>query len=271
MSTKYSSRKFPLHALAVLSGHSLETSSEYRCEGEALNSPSYVVWQYTLSGKGIFENKKGKQELLPGSLMIVSVPSPHVYYLPENSSHWEFIFLVMIGREALRITQMIETNLGNCLDMTNHDKTVNTLFLFVQSLQKNEIGNPFINSNYTYGLCMTLLEELGDHPRPKKNQPFEELRQFLRNNIEKDISVQEMAEFCNISRSHFSRLFSEQMGISPRLYLEDLRLKTAMGILYNERSSVKETAMRCGFNDVNYFCRLFKKRFGISPGKFKEQ
>jgi AraC-like DNA-binding protein len=61
------------------------------------------------------------------------------------------------------------------------------------------------------------------------------------------------------------------MGISPRLYLEDLRLKTAMGILYNERSSVKETAMRCGFNDVNYFCRLFKKRFGISPGKFKEQ
>jgi AraC-like DNA-binding protein len=60
------------------------------------------------------------------------------------------------------------------------------------------------------------------------------------------------------------------MGISPRLYLEELRLKTAMDILFREGSSVKEAAIQCGIPDVNYFCRLFKKRFGISPGKYRD-
>jgi AraC-like DNA-binding protein len=269
-SSRYSSRKFPLHALTVLSGHERKTSSDYRCEGEALNTPSYVVWQYTLSGRGAFQNKKGSIDLLPGTLMIVSVPSAHVYYLPEDSDHWEFVFLVMIGREALRITHMIESNLGNCLDMRGHKKTVLALFDICQALATKNINNPFSNSGQTYALSMSLLEELGDHPRPTSNQPFQELRTYLKEQIARDISVQEMADFCNLSRSHFSRLFSEQMGISPRVYLEDLRLKTAMGILYNERASVKETAIRCGITDVNYFCRLFKKRFGVSPGKYKE-
>lgn len=269
-SSRYSSRKFPLHALTVLSGHERETSTDYRCEGDALHTPSYVVWQYTLSGRGVFQNKKGSKDLLPGSLMIVSVPSAHVYFLPEDSDHWEFIFLVMIGREALRITHMIETNLGNSLDMKGHEKTILALFNLSQALQTKETNNPFSNSGLTYALCMSLLEEFGDHPRPTSNQPFQELRAYLKERIARDISVQEMADFCNLSRSHFSRLFSEQMGISPRVYLEDLRLKTAMGILYNERASVKETAIRCGITDVNYFCRLFKKRFGVSPGKYKE-
>ena len=80
-----------------------------------------------------------------------------------------------------------------------------------------------------------------------------------------------MAEVLNLSRSHFTRLFSKEMGISPRMYLEDLRLKTAMDLLFKEQISVKETAALCGIYDVNYFCRLFKKRYGISPGKYKEK
>ncbi|GHV61746.1 hypothetical protein AGMMS49587_06710 [Spirochaetia bacterium] len=75
----------------------------------------------------------------------------------------------------------------------------------------------------------------------------------------------------HLSRSHFTRLFSKEMGMSPRMYLEDLRLKMAMDILFEKTATVKETAARCGIYDVNYFCRLFKKRYGISPGKYKDQ
>jgi AraC-like DNA-binding protein len=54
------------------------------------------------------------------------------------------------------------------------------------------------------------------------------------------------------------------------MYLEDLRLKTAMEALFGEGLHVKEAAARCGIYDVNYFCRIFKKRYGISPGKYRE-
>jgi transcriptional regulator GlxA family with amidase domain len=229
------------------------------------------VWQYTISGRGVIDLKDGRHDLLPGSLMIVSVPGPHVYYLPEDSDHWEFVFLVMIGREAIRITRMIERNLGNILSTGDSPGTAALLYEILDKLFSGKIHDPFVNSCYTYRICMTLLEELGDTGSALREQPFAELIEFLKDNLRRDISVEEMAEVMHLSRSHFTRIFSEEMGTSPRMYLEDLRLKTAIGLLFDEHISVKETAIRCGIYDVNYFCRIFRKRYGISPGKYKER
>jgi AraC-like DNA-binding protein len=269
--SRYSSRKFPLHTLTVLSGHSNETSLNYYNDGKKREVSSYGVWQYTLAGRGRIDLKDGSHDLPPGSLMIVSIPGPHVYYLPEDSPSWEFVFLVMIGREAIRITRMIERHLGNVLDTADAPRTLALLYEILDKLFSGEINDPFINSCYTYRICMMLLEELGGSGDVLREQPFAELMQFLKDNLCRDISVEEMAEVMNLSRSHFTRIFNREMGMSPRMYLEDLRLKTAMGLLYKEQKSVKETAALCGIYDVNYFCRLFRKRYGISPGKYKEK
>ncbi|MDR0706573.1 MAG: helix-turn-helix transcriptional regulator [Treponema sp.] len=271
LSSRYSSRKFPLHALTVLSGHSNETSIAYYNDGKTKDVPSYGVWQYTLAGRGRIDLKDGAHDLLPGSLMIVSVPGPHVYCLPEDSSSWEFVFLVMIGREAIRITKMIERHLGNALETDRTKRTLSLLYEMLDKLFSGEINDPFINSCYTYRLCMMLLEELSDTGGALREQPFEELIRFLKENLRRNISVEEMAEVMRLSRAHFTRLFSREMGMSPRMYLEDLRLKTAMELLFKEQVSVKETASLCGIYDVNYFCRLFRKRYGISPGKYREK
>jgi len=271
LSTRYSSRKFPLHALTVLSGHSIETSPSYYNDGKTKELSSYGVLQYSLAGRGRIDLKKGSYDLLPGSLMIVSVPGPHAYYLPKDSDSWDFVFLVMVGREAIRITRMIERHLGNVFETGNAGKTVSLLYEMLDKLFSGEINDPFINSYYTYRLYMTFLGEFGDHGFTGNEQPFEELIRFLKDNLYRDISVEEMAEVMHFSRTHFTRLFSKEMGLSPRMYLEDLRLKTAMRLLFQEQNSVKETAALCGIYDVNYFCRLFRKRYGISPGKYKEK
>ncbi|MCL2319785.1 MAG: AraC family transcriptional regulator [Treponema sp.] len=244
---------------------------DYYNNGRTKAMSSYVVWQYTLSGRGCIEINDHYQDLLPGSLMIVSVPGPHAYFLPEFSSHWEFVFLVMIGREAIRITRMIEQRIGNIISGEKLPLTITLLYEVVKKLFSEEINNPFNNSNYTYRLCMQFLEEMDISLSEPKSTTFEELKIFLRKNIHRDVSVDEMAGFMHFSRSHFTRLFSKEMGMSPRMYLEDLRLKIAMDILFEKTTTIKETAARCGIQDVNYFCRLFKKRFGISPGKYKKR
>ncbi|MDR1106608.1 MAG: AraC family transcriptional regulator [Treponema sp.] len=271
MSSRYSSRKFPLHALTVLSGHSRETSAAYYNDGKTREVSAYAVWQYTLSGRGRIDLRDGRRDLPPGSLMIVSVPGPHAYYLPEDSDHWEFVFLVMTGREAIRINRMIERQLGNIIAADKTPKTISLLYNILARFFSGKINNPFTNSGCTYRLCMQLLEESGDCESAYGREEFADLKIFLRDNLYRDISVEEMAEVMRLSRSHFTRLFGRKMGMSPRMYLEDLRLKTAIGFLFEDNVSVKETAARCGIYDVNYFCRLFKKRYGISPGKYKER
>ena len=270
-SSHYSDRKFPLHALTVQFGHSVEKSSAYIRDGKAKDTSPYAIWHYTLSGKGRVDIQTGCKDLLPGSLMILPMPGPYAYYLPKGSDSWEFVFLLMIGREAMRITRMIERHIGNVLDTYEAGKTLSLLYEMLDKLFSGEINDPFINSGYTYQLCMTLLGELRDTRSDTGRQRFDELIRFLKDNLQRDISVEEMAELMDLSRSHFTRIFSKEMSISPRMYLEDLRLKTAMGLLINEKISVKEIAALCGIYDVNYFCRLFKKRYGVSPGKYKEK
>ena len=229
-----------------------------------------MVWQYTISGRGCIEVNNNCQDLLPGSLMIVTVPGPQNYYLPKKSSHWEFVFLVMIGREVVRINKMIEKRIGN---VTHDESCPLTLSLFCEIIDKlfsGAINSSFENSSYTYQLFMRFLAETGVSRAAPKEEPFLKIKEFIKQNVQRDISVEEMAEIMQLSCSHFNRIFGREMGMSPRSYLEDFRIKMAMDILFEENMTVKEAAARCGFYDSNHFCRVFKKRYGISPGRYKE-
>lgn len=99
---------------------------------------------------------------------------------------------------------------------------------------------------------------------------FDSLKAHLRENMQQDITVTEMADLAGLTRSHFARLFKEREGMSPREYIEDLRLERALQLLYSESITVKEIAYACGIPDVNYFCRLFKKQMGMSPGEYRK-
>jgi AraC-like DNA-binding protein len=276
-SFRYSNMKFPLGALTVGAGHNTEISFAYYLNNamdtgteNPLIHLSYGIWQYTLAGRGRIDFKNGSRDLLPGSLMIVSTPGPHIYYLPKDSDSWEFVFLIMKGREALRLTRILETTLGNVLDTDELSGTISLLHEALDFFLTAGLEDIYINSSYTYRLFMTLFGEAPGFGVSIKNEGrFSDLIQFLLNNLHRNISVEEMAKHMNLSRSHFTRLFSEEMNVTPRKYLEDLRLKTAIELLFDEQFNVKEAASSCGFSDENYFCRLFKKRYGLSPGKYR--
>jgi AraC-like DNA-binding protein len=269
--TRYSSRKFPLHAMTIMSGHCRETGAEYYNDGRKIETASHAAWQFTLSGKGCLELESGRRDLLPGSLMILSIPGPHIYFLPESSDHWEFAFVTLAGRETVRITRMVERRLGNVITADKIPETLSLLYDLLKKLFSGEINNPFVNSAHTYRLCMKFLEETGDGRNSYEKYSFEGLKIFLKGNLYRDISVEEMAGVMGLSRSYFSSIFSREMGMSPRIYLEELRLKAAVDILFEKGSTIKETAARCGIYDANYFCRLFRKRYGVSPGKDRER
>jgi AraC-like DNA-binding protein len=274
---RYSNMKFPLSALTVGAGHSIETSSTYYLNNERdtetknpLMHLSYGIWQYTIAGRGRIDLKTGSRDLLPGSLMIVSTPGPHIYYLPNDSDSWEFVFLIMKGREALRLTRIVETTLGNVLDTGELNETISLLHETLDYFLSIGLEDLYINSCYTYRLFMTLFGEAQGFGVNINNEGrFSALIQFLKDNLHRNISVEEMAKNMNLSRSHFTRLFSEEMNTTPRKYLEDLRLKTAIELLFDEQFNIKKAAASCGFTDDNYFCRLFKKRYGLSPGKYR--
>ena len=76
------------------------------------------------------------------------------------------------------------------------------------------------------------------------------------------------AAICYISRDRFNHVFKEATGFSPNVYLTKLRVERAKQLLRDEGMNVRECAESVGYRDTNYFCRVFRKENGISPGEY---
>ncbi|MBR2930552.1 MAG: helix-turn-helix transcriptional regulator [Clostridia bacterium] len=83
------------------------------------------------------------------------------------------------------------------------------------------------------------------------------------------VSVRSLAKRMNVTETYLRRLFNEKFSTSPIRYLTRLRLDHAHQLLESGYYTVEEVARLSGYNDPKYFSTLFKRHFGISPGKTK--
>lgn len=103
-----------------------------------------------------------------------------------------------------------------------------------------------------------------------KNVPLiEKAKEYTRDNFDKDISLEMVAGFIQLSPYYVSKLFKEEYGITYKDYLTKLRIEKAKELINRSELSIKEICYKIGYNDPNYFSRVFKKATGLSPSEYK--
>lgn len=93
------------------------------------------------------------------------------------------------------------------------------------------------------------------------------IKEFINRNITERLTIDTLQKVANMSKASLTRMFNRELGVSPMEYIIKLRLDKAKQLLRITKS-VKESCFASGFNDVNYFVRLFKNREGITPGNY---
>ena len=93
---------------------------------------------------------------------------------------------------------------------------------------------------------------------------------FIHEHLTEKISIDYLSRKAYMSRNEFFKWFKEEFGITPLEYINRERIKLAKQILSDKKNTVSSVGYQCGFADVNYFVRLFKKAEGITPGAYKE-
>jgi two-component system response regulator YesN len=101
---------------------------------------------------------------------------------------------------------------------------------------------------------------------------IQEAKAFIDDNFaDPDLHMNRVAMRFNLSSSHFSTVFSQEVGEPFRDYLNRLRIDRAKELLRTTNLKCSEIAFQCGYNDAHYFSTVFKKNTSISPQKFREQ
>jgi len=93
--------------------------------------------------------------------------------------------------------------------------------------------------------------------------------EMIRESLDGDIHLSEMARECGLSVSHFTRAFRKSFGMSPYRWLLERRIDRAKALLVTSDLAIADIAMRAGFSDQAAFTRAFGRIVGDSPGRWR--
>lgn len=139
---------------------------------------------------------------------------------------------------------------------------------------KNERATPLLLRALMFRLLVSLARTAATPPqrfdgvRSGKSE-FAELIAWCEANVEREISVAQMAGRLFLSPAHFARGWTREFGVPPATYLRRLKLERARALLENSNQSVGHIAREVGFKSAAHFSRSFRKFYGVSPLQFR--
>lgn len=97
------------------------------------------------------------------------------------------------------------------------------------------------------------------------------MMQFIQQNYRDSISLEKIAQSVNVSKSTALNIFARYLNDTPVNYLISFRLKKAAELLKTTEKKIDFIALETGFESDAYFCRRFKKHFGVTPGEYRKK
>ncbi|WP_372659499.1 helix-turn-helix domain-containing protein [Hydrogenophaga sp.] len=144
-----------------------------------------------------------------------------------------------------------------------------------------EAGGP-LGTLYAQGLTLALLGFLGEQHGAWSHQGNVRstakmsmadrtlVRDYIEQHMASDLSVVTLAELVRVSPAHFARAFKATFDISPHAYVTERRIESARWMLHSERGrSLAEIAGSVGFSSQSHFTEAFRRRMGVTPGRWR--
>lgn len=118
--------------------------------------------------------------------------------------------------------------------------------------------------------CIECVTAIAGVQSDKTNPIIQKACKYIEENLDKDVSLEQLANYLGCSPFYLSKLFKEERGSNYISYVTELRLEKAKKLLGNDSLIIKEITSMVGYNDQNYFSKLFKQKFGVSPTEYRE-
>ena len=263
------------HMLTVESLHTTFTryySSDYSFEGEM-----HDFWEmvYVFEGSAVILKNDKAYTLTKGEIAF----HPPMEFHRIWSAGEPFSLLVISFSAHGNIMAKLSQNIYK-LDIQQH----NNLFDIKREIEETyEIRritlyskgeSPLSLNTIALRLELFMLELLKyDVPQKKTNKnisaEFSKISSIFHGNIDKDLSVEELAKLSNLGVSNLKKICNKSIGVGPAKYFLRLKLAHAINLLKNGMN-VTEVSEALGFSSQSYFSVVFKRETGVSPGEIKK-
>jgi AraC family transcriptional regulator of arabinose operon len=140
------------------------------------------------------------------------------------------------------------------------------------ALTKDVLANLTLKELLIRIMQMQNLQEVTDNLHElTTSSRFAHVMEYIRFHLSEKLNIDALSQMAFMSKSSFFRAFKYELGISPVDYIIKERIQLSKQLMNNPHNSISDACFKAGFNNLNYFCRAFKKIEGITPSMFKAQ
>ena len=236
-------------------------NGQYRVRRNSLDS--YLIL-YVVAGEGYIEDREGKRALSSGEMAILNC-----YERPSYGTEvgWEIKWVHFDGHEIGNLYRGMSRHIVHNPIQSVVDRAFDKIMLpFENDAQPTSaIVNKYITN---------LLTEFFESDREDildSGRRFEKVYNYIGQNLDSKISLDELAEMSNLSRFYFIRAFKEETGYTPHEYIIHARVNSAVFFLSATSMTLSEITYRCGFSNESAFSNKFKEIMGITPLQFRKK
>ena len=236
----------------------------------ALAVRSYYLIHFVRSGRGKLHCGGRVCPVGPGQGFLI-LPGEETYYQASFEQPWHYAWVGYRGTQAEYLTRMAG------LDDMHRVFTPDDPALVWQAMEqmRREGRTLSLTQISAVGNLLRMISMIAPAHNPvvaggTARQYCEKAKWYLEGRFDRDVSVQETADFVGLSRSQLYRVMMEQLGCSPRRLLAEIRIRHAQQLLKTTSLTMEEIARRIGLCTGAQFGTLFRSMQGISPGKYRQ-
>ena len=241
---------------------------------ERLKGCSQNVLLYCTDGSGWCTINDKRYQLHTHQFIVLPANTPHAYGA-DLDSPWSIYWVHFTGFKADYFAQNLVGVKG--LYPSENSRLSDRINLFEEIF--NTLINGYNKDNIYYATAcfhhflgsLVYTDKYREGQKRQEVNIVEKSIHYMNENIERKITLQELADNISYSSSHYSTLFHAQTGYSPLNYFMRLKIQKSCKLLEFSNMKVYEIAYKLGFEDSFYFCRVFTKIMGISPSKFRNR
>jgi AraC-like DNA-binding protein len=223
-----------------------------------------------ISGKARFTIENQVFEIEPGKILHAG-PDMKLDKEVVGDMDWHYVLLhyriLMNGGKVFNskdYNYVLNTGIGQYPQLYNYTDQLK------RSQENSSNMNMLKNKRLLYGLIEQILQLALEREMGVEDEPIQQIVSYIHQNIEKNITVFELAEMMNMDAKRFYYIFQKDVGMCPKKYITKCRIKKAKELLIKEQYSISEIADMVGYEDAFQFSRMFKKNMGVAPSLFRD-
>jgi AraC-like DNA-binding protein len=246
-------------------------------EGKHIDAHSHDFFHfiYHVSGNGSILNANIKSQFEAGKIYLTMPGMVHEFYNTSEEDLVTYEVKFEINEPTLK-----EKILKLPFEVSTNNQPIGDIFasMYTQSKKKEPLYKEMICADMYRLFVLLQRSVLEENSMSSIEMDFSTMEKedvakvvaYLEKNMHNDISLAQMAKLVHLEKIHFLKKFKKQTSVTPKKYLNSMRMKRAKTLLQYSDMNITQISEAVGFKNIHYFSRTFSQYMNVSPTEYRK-